>query len=56
MVTYNPYYIILLTSEMLSIVGERESAKLEAHTALRYVLCGLHIPFIPLGGLAMLNN
>ena len=31
------------TSEMLSIVGERESAhvKLQAHTALQYVQCGL---------------
>ena len=35
---------VLITSGMLSIVGERESAhgKLEARTALRYVPCVLH--------------
>ena len=46
---------LLLTSEMLSIVGKWESAhaKLEACTALRYVQCGLHIPFTSIGGLAI---
>ena len=49
---------LLLTSEMVSIVGERESvhAKLEARMALWYVQCGLHILFTSLGGLTMLNN
>ena len=57
--------IMIITSGMLSIVGDRESAhaKLEACTALWYVHYGLHIyierenhPFTSLGGLAMLAN